>query len=216
MKYTAPWVSLLLALFASCASTIDGVADDTQTSVPEISGSVISGIPDDVLTRYAEQGVILDLPEGAYLVPQVEQQDAYYDVAFALPDREIEFRLALYSPEFALGGGDMALEQQLGMTMMLIVLNISQEMIGESSFQQFPYEVVNREFGADFGVTGLVEGRSDFSKGWRYVLVEGFIREGRGTVIKYALFNDPDVLFDGVMGADAAIFDAYYCFWYDD
>jgi hypothetical protein len=82
-----------------------------------------------------------------------------------LPDREIEFRLALYSPEFALGGGDMALEQQLGMTMMLIVLNISQEMIGESSFQQFPYEVVNREFGADFGVTGLVEGRSDFSKG---------------------------------------------------
>ncbi|TGM89017.1 hypothetical protein EHR05_12435 [Leptospira licerasiae] len=72
------------------------------------------------------------------------------------------------------------------------MLNIQQPKNGELSgkFNMFPFEGVKTEFGADYGMSGLIEGNSSFSKGFKYIHVIGLWKKKVGFAYIFILFND--------------------------
>ncbi|WP_232371742.1 hypothetical protein [Leptospira ainazelensis] len=74
----------------------------------------------------------------------------------------------------------------------VVMLNISQPKDGEliGRFSMFPPEGVKPEYGADYGMSGLIEGNSNFSKGYKYVHVIGLWKKGVGFAYIFILFND--------------------------
>ncbi|TGL96318.1 hypothetical protein EHQ76_16110 [Leptospira barantonii] len=72
------------------------------------------------------------------------------------------------------------------------MLNINQPKDGElkGRFNMFPPEGVKPEYGADYGMSGLIEGNSNFSKGYKYVHVIGLWKKGVGFAYIFILFND--------------------------
>jgi hypothetical protein len=72
---------------------------------------------------------------------------------------------------------------------------------------------VRKEFGADSGMTALVNGdNSDFGKGYTYIAVAFLYKAEQGVVVVSFLYNEPkDLDMDGLEFSRA-----YYCFRFSE
>jgi hypothetical protein len=158
--------------------------------------------------------VTFELPEGACTVPVPDQRDVICQLAYRFPERRYEVRCSFFPLEhIAAQAQGCAIEDYVPMFTVLVLMCIAQEDIYCGRMVELPEESVQREFGADHGVSALLKGgSSEFSRGYRYVVVNSFYKKDRGVVNVYFLYDDPEDL-------DMDSFEyarAYYCFSFED
>jgi hypothetical protein len=158
--------------------------------------------------------VQLEIPEGAIVVPRPEQKDVVCQLAFGFPGRRYEVRCSFFPMDTIVDqaqGHDI--EDYVPMFTVLLLMCIAHEDIYFGRMVELPEESVRREFGADHGLSALLKGgASDFSRGYRYVVVNSFYKKGSGIVNVYFLYDDAEEL-------DMDGFDygrAYYCFRFEE
>ena len=141
-----------------------------------------------------EMGFTFQLPNGYDYMPLVEQEDALYYIGFKNPSIDEEFRVAAYPmtwfENFPPLTKKTELKNRLAFFTYMLGLNISQNEDLEFKVAFFDDNDVWNEFGGNIGITFAVRGGSDFSKGYKYVLINCIYREGRGMLVLYVLLDD--------------------------
>ncbi|WP_244284544.1 hypothetical protein [Leptospira barantonii] len=124
-------------------------------------------------------------------VSRINQEDVAYQHAFRKEGYDGEIRISLF-PNSITYSDEKQNEYLFRTSTEVVMLNISQPKDGEliGRFSMFPPEGVRPEYGADYGMSGLIEGNSDFSKGYKYVHVIGLWKKGVGFAYIFILFND--------------------------
>jgi len=158
--------------------------------------------------------VTLELPEGACRVPVPEQSDVVCQLAYRLPERSYEVRCSFFPIEhIAAQAQGSTVEDYVPMFTVLLLMCIAREDIYLGRMVELPEQSVKREFGADHGLTALLKGgSSEFSRGYRHVVVNSFYKKDRGIVNVYFLYDGPEDL-------DMDSFEyarAYYCFRFEE
>ena len=183
------------ALFAFLLALVAGSASSLEQQFPALA---------------AQMGVQLLLPAGAELLPAAPPTEIDYQLAFCFPGAKYQVRLSLV-PCSALQSQSLQgeLDEYVPAYAVGLLAAIAREDLCASQLRELPLESVQQEFGADYGLTALVKGgNSDFSRGFRNVVVNVLYRKEVGLVVVYLLYNDPADL--GMDGPDFAA--AYYCF----
>jgi hypothetical protein len=158
--------------------------------------------------------VELEIPEGACTVPIPDQSDVICQLAYRFPDHGYEVRCSFIPMDhIADQAQGCAIEDYVPVFTVLVLMCIAREEIYFGRMVELPEESVKQEFGADHGLSALLKGgSSEFSLGYRYVVVNSFYRKDRGIVNIYFLYDDPEDL-------DMDSFEyarAYYCFTFRD
>ncbi|WP_236714310.1 hypothetical protein [Leptospira interrogans] len=124
-------------------------------------------------------------------VSRIKQEDVTYQYAFRKEGYDGEVRISLF-PNSITYSDEKQNEYLFRTSTEVVMLNISQPKDGElvGGFSMFPPEGVKPEYGADYGMSGLIEGNSDFSKGYKYVQVIGLWKKGVDFAYIFILFND--------------------------
>lgn len=124
-------------------------------------------------------------------VSKIKQEDVAYQYAFRKEGYDGEIRISLF-PNSIKYSDETQNEYLFRTSTEVVMLNISQPKDGElaGKFSMFPPEGVKPEYGADYGMSGLIEGNSDFSRGYKYVHVIGLWKKGVGFAYIFILFDD--------------------------
>jgi len=158
--------------------------------------------------------VELELPAGASTVAAPDQRDVLCQLAYRFPDRRYEVRMSFFPIEYISDQAQgCAIEDYVPMFTVLVLMCIAREDIYFGRMIELPEHSVRKEFGADHGLTALLKGgSSEFSRGYRHVVVNSFYRSDRGVVNVYFLYDHPsDLDMDSFEYARA-----YYCFTFKD
>lgn len=146
---------------------------------------------DQIVSNYSKHGIELKLAKNFNILEPIEQYNAKYDFGFTVSSQEVEYRLSFVEDDFEdFRKSGMSNEEVINFLLVPIAANISQQFESPTLFRAFPKSAVKNEFNTEFGLTGLVEGNSMFSNGWKYVMIDGFYKKDCGFIIRYALFND--------------------------
>lgn len=82
---------------------------------------------------------------------------------------------------------------------MVCLLNIAGYDLSPGSISRFNDSDVKAEFNGDFGCTAFIKNpKSDYGKGYKYMMVDFFYKKGQGLVMRVFLFND--MKFSGMDG----------------
>ena len=150
-------------------------------------------VPGDVGPVVEETGVDLSLPDGIGFVPFVEQEDVTYQVAYKYLEEDWEVRMSFF-PESHLGDSPVP-AKDFSVFSYAVLLNIAQGEDGIVNISALEEADVAREFNADAGFTAILHGdRSQFAKGYTYVMVNGFLKIGAGMTFLHILFSDIELL----------------------
>jgi hypothetical protein len=172
------------------------------------------GLESGFAAAAAQMGVELRLPPGAELLPAAPPTEVDYQLAFSFPGAKYEVRLALIPcSELQAQSFEVDLNKYVPAYAVGLLAGIAREDLCYSQVRELPAESVRVEFGADYGLTALIKGGNcDFSRGFRYVVVNVLYRKEAGLVVVYLLYNDRSDL-----GMDGPAFAAaYYCFRFAD
>ena len=148
------------------------------------------------------------------MLPLPEQSDVICQLAYRLPGRRYEVRGSFFPMEhIAAQAQGSAIDDYVQIFTVLLLRCIAQQEMYCSRVVELPEHSVKREFGADHGLTALLKGgNSEFSRGYRYVVVNSLYKRDSGIVNIYFLYNDPaDLDMDSFEYARA-----YYCFTFED
>ena len=157
-----------------------------------------------------QMSVSLNLPQNIEMIPPVAQNDVEYQVAYRFTDAKYEVRISLFPQSYLVresGGADI--ETYVPLFSMGLLAGIAKDSLYFSRTADLPGPTVAKEFGADRGMTALVQGnKSDFGKGYAYIAVTFLYKAGKGVVVVYFLYNNArDLQIDGLDFSRA-----YYCF----
>ena len=93
------------------------------------------------------------------------------------------------------GENDSDLQVQYAMWVFMCINNIAGFEVPSKSISNFKNEDVKKEFNGDFGCTAFIQNpKSEYSKGFNYMMVEFFYKERQGLVMRTFLFNDLDFI----------------------
>ena len=110
-----------------------------------------------------------------------------YDYAFMDKTSRYEIRYTL----FAQTGSIKDYKVQVAMWAMIVVQNIAGDETSVQNSSAFKDDDVKKEFNDDYGLTSFVlGGKSDFTQGYKYVMINFFYKQPLGIVCQAILFND--------------------------
>ena len=121
-------------------------------------------------------------------------EDVNVTQAFLIQKNDIkaEVRYSLFTDT---GTSTDNLQMQYAMWVFMCVSNITGIDPSEVSLSAFNDADVKQEFNGDFGCTGFFQDpQSDYAKGYKYMMVEFFYKNGQGLVMRTFLFNDINFL----------------------
>ncbi len=128
-----------------------------------------------------------------------------------------EVRYSLFTD---LGGDANTLKMQYAVWVMVCINNIAGFEVSSDSFSNFNDADVKKEFNGDFGCTTFIQNpKSEYGKGYKYMMAEFFCREGQGLVMRAFLFNNLEFTGmneDGTISSSSALFSNYYTFEFMD
>ena len=76
-----------------------------------------------------------------------------------------------------------------------VVLNVTADTTNEGNARPFNDNDVKKDFNGDFGTTVLIEKpKSEFAKGYQYMMINFYCKENYGLVVQSILFNDMSFL----------------------
>jgi hypothetical protein len=80
-----------------------------------------------------------------------------------------------------------------------IMLNVSGQEMANGKVTRFNDADVNKEFNGDFGTTVFIERpRSEFGRGYRYIMMSFYCKRNHGIVVQSILFNNKNFVQDGI------------------
>jgi hypothetical protein len=161
-----------------------------------------------------DMNVALNLPQNIEMIPIVDQDDLEYQLAFRIPGGKYEVRISLFPMSSLVrmsGNGDI--DRYVPLLSMGLLAAVSKESLYFCRTAELPGPTVRKEFGADSGMTALVNGnKSAFGKGYRLVAVAFLYKSGKGVVVVSFLYDKPaDLEMDGLEFSQA-----YYCFRFNE
>lgn len=118
--------------------------------------------------------------------------DVYVNQAFKFQRDKIkgELRYSLFKDS---GGDEGTLDFYYRLCAYTYLYNIAGYDVALSDAQAYPDDSVKEEFNADFGKTIFIsKPTSKFAKGYSFMNVDFFYKEGQGLVFRTFLFNDPE------------------------
>ena len=111
---------------------------------------------------------------------------------------------------------DAFLEMQYAMWVFMCINNIARYEVPDNAIRNFKNKDVKKEFNGDFGCTAFLQDpKSEYSKGFKYLMVEFFYKKKQGLVMRTFLFNDIDfigVKANGKISPDSVLFANYHTF----
>lgn len=114
------------------------------------------------------------------------------------------------------GKDDSDLQIQYIMWIFMCINNIAGFEVPGENITSFNNEDVKNEFNGNFGCTSFIQNPiSEYSKGYKYMMVEFFYKEKQGLVMRAFLFNNLDFIGmteDGLILSDSALFTNYNTF----
>jgi len=157
----------------------------------------------------------ITIPESFSQVPKVQQEDAWYDIAFRKSLDEEEYRIAFYPMSMMPKGfsdlkNDKDVMRQLFMMLYIVTLNVS----GNGDYdikkiRQFKDRDVNSDFNADKGFYCFCEAKSDFSKGFKYISIHMIYKKDYCVCFIFVLISDFENYMKRALQKDSQR--AYYC-----
>ncbi|MEW5800024.1 MAG: hypothetical protein AB1728_13580 [Bacteroidota bacterium] len=123
------------------------------------------------------------LPKDFEIVPIRQNDDVAYDFAMKSTEKKIEIRYKFF---------DETSEQNVYMVLVTMCLNINGGEVPQIG--SYNPEDVQGEFNADFGYTCAVQANSEFSDGYSKCMISSITRIKKGTVYKFFLFDDINVV----------------------
>jgi hypothetical protein len=161
-----------------------------------------------------DMNVALNLPQNIEMIPIVDQDDLEYQLAFRITGGKYEVRISFFPMSSLVrmsGNGDI--DRYVPLLSMGLLAAVSKESLYFCKTAELPGPTVRKEFGADSGMTALVNGnKSDFGKGYRLVAVAFLYKSGKGVVVVSFLYNEPREL-----NMESLEFSqAYYCFQFKE
>src|SRR6185436_15413465 len=133
----------------------------------------------------------INIPADFKPVPRVKQQDVWYDQGWKHKKLKLEIRIGFFNMKPMLKEREELLKSKKGMmidpnlpgffegSFTAALLNISQDDT-PPQFRYFPEKGVSDEFNADIGATSFFKAKSDFSKGYKFVMVNRLQKKNIG------------------------------------
>ncbi len=149
------------------------------------------------------------------IIDSKENDDVAITQAFEINKNNIkgELRYSLFTD---MGGDPSLLKIQYSMWVMICLNNIAGYEVSSDSVSNFNDHDVKQEFNADFGCTTFIKNpKSDYSKGYKYMMVDFFCRKDQGIVMRAYLFNDMDFIGvdkNGNISSSSPLFSNYHSF----
>lgn len=154
--------------------------------------------------------------EGIEILDIKNQDDAHVNYALGIGQGALrgECRFTLYADT---GTTSESVRQDFFAWIVMCMQNVTGIDIRELRGGEFQDADVKNEFGGDFGMRVLTTNpKSQFAKGYKYIMVEFFCKQGQGIVMRTWLAND-SAFFGGIFegnftNTNAPIFQNYHNF----
>lgn len=175
----------------------------------------ISGNRFRITKSEKEFDVYYYLTEDMKVIKNLKNNDVDVTQSFSLSKNGLngEIRYSLFTDT---GTDDSDLQTQYALTVLMCLNNIAGYEVPQNAVSLFREEDVKKEFNADFGCTAFIqEPKSDYSKGYNFMIVEFFYKEKQGLVMRTCLFNDFEFLGfnpDGSISPSSPWFSNYHTF----
>jgi hypothetical protein len=119
-----------------------------------------------------------------------EQIDTYYD--FTNSNNDYEIRYSFFREMFDVGDN---IKTAFVTYMITIVNNVAGYQLNTKQISAYQDKDVKNEFNGDFGFTVfMIDPKSDFGKGYKYIMINFFYKKGQGMVTQSLLFNDRNII----------------------
>ncbi len=162
-----------------------------------------------------EFDVIYYLTEDIKVIDNNQNEDVNVTQTFSITRNKInaEVRYSLFTD---IGEDDSDLQMQFAMLVFMCINNIAGFEVPGNSISSFNNDDVKKEFNGDFGCTAFLQDpKSDYAKGYKYMMVEFFCKEKQGVVMRTFLFNDLGFIGineNGQLSPDSIWFANYHTF----
>ncbi|WP_428768643.1 hypothetical protein V1L52_08180 [Treponema sp. HNW] len=124
-----------------------------------------------------------------------------------------ELRYSLFTD---MGEDDSDIKMQYAMWVFMCINNIAGFEVPSNIISSFNDNDVKNEFNGNFGCTAFLQDpKSEYSEGYKYMMVEFFYKEKQGLVMRVFLFNGIDfagINEDGSISAESPLFTNYHTF----
>ena len=194
------YLLLLLSLFI-CSSVVNA----------EIAGSRFK-----ITESQEEFDVAYYVTDDMTVIGAKENDDVAITNSFTIKKNNLsgEVRYSLFTDTG--DGDDEDINAQYAMWVFMCLNNIAGYEVDGSNISVFNDDDVKKEFNGDFGCTTFImDPKSQYGEGYKYMDVEFFYRKGQGLVMRAFLFNDVAFLGlnrDGTMSQDSPLFQNYHTF----
>lgn len=163
---------------------------------------------------FVENKIYFNFPDGTYPIPQIEQEDVNYDLGYKVGHEGIEFRVVFISnDDLVLGSEDY--KRSLNLLMYENLFNIAQSDKIKPEILEMNETAISDLFNADYGLTSVVKGNSQFSEGFDYVLITGIHKINKGTLFTFILADDKEMLIN-IEEPIHKYFTSFFFFKYED
>ena len=160
-----------------------------------VGATTVSPQDNSLANSTAEMRISLQLPKDAQILPMVDQEDVLYQLAFRPSKADYEIRCSFFSMQFFNRQSPLTDVKQLAVFHLTVLLNIAQNENAMRKMPQLYADELKNYYRADgFGWDMVVDGKSGFAGGAKYVAVAMIYKKDRGLAYVYALMNDDSVL----------------------
>ena len=162
-----------------------------------------------------EFDLIYYLTEDMKVIENLDNNDVAITQTFSISKngKSGELRYSLFTD---CGEDDNDLQIQYAMWVFMCINNIAGFEVPSNSISSFNKEDVKKEFNGDFGCTAFIKNpKSEYTNGFKYMMVEFFYKEKQGLVMRTFLFNDIEFIginSDGSISSDSPLFSNYHTF----
>ncbi|MDR2073200.1 MAG: hypothetical protein LBP60_07190 [Spirochaetaceae bacterium] len=151
----------------------------TVSATAIIAGSLFSPQPFDI-----------DLIQHPHMLSISTQQFPEIKVDYTFSDTKNNYQLR-YSLFKQNEGGGEDIRMPFSMYTLPIILNISGEEMNNGNVNRLNDNDVKNEVNGDFGTTVYIERpKSEFGKGYRYIMINFYCKKNHGIVVQSILFNN--------------------------
>lgn len=175
----------------------------------------ISGSRFKITESEKEFDLIYYLTEDMKVAENLDNNDVAITQSFSINKngKSGEVRYSLFTD---CGEDDSDLQIQYAMWVFMCINNIAGFEVPGNAISSFNNEDVKKEFNGDFGCTAFLQDpKSEYSNGFKYMMVEFFYKEKQGLVMRTFLFNDIDFIginANGSISPDSVWFTNYHTF----
>ena len=162
-----------------------------------------------------EFDVIYYVTDDMQVLENKQNDDVSVTQTFSISRNNIdaEIRYSLFTD---IGEDDSDLKMQFAALVFMCINNIAGFEVPGNYISSFNDSDVKNEFNGDFGCTAFLQDpKSDYTEGYKYMMIEFFCKKNQGVVMRTFLFNDIDFIGlneNGQILADSIWFANYHTF----